>query len=161
MWMNQNSYAKKTEYREKGIVLRTNKKYSRSVLTINGWLNINRYVLRPKTNTDADRLHALEGINAVVPLDDFLRITRLPFKMTPEVMLNVAYWAQGQCSYQEAEESILRAHQLKINDDTIRQVTNYIGSLIFQEDCKQAEIAFNKLNQGKLQFPDRKKKGIL
>jgi hypothetical protein len=81
--------------------------------------------------------------------------------MTPEVMLNAAYWAQGQCSYQEAEESILRAYQLKINDDTIRQVANYIGSLVFQEDCKQAESAFNKLNQGRLQFPDRKKKGIL
>jgi hypothetical protein len=46
--------------------------------------------------------------------------------MTPEVMLNTAFWAQGQSSYQEAEESILRAHQLKINDDTVRKVANYI-----------------------------------
>ena len=67
----------------------------------------------------------------------------------------------GQSSYQEAEESILRAHQLKINDDTIRQVTNYIGNIVFQEDCRNAEEAFNKLNQGKLCFPAKKKKGIL
>ena len=119
-------------------------------MTINGWLNINRYVLRPKTATDAENLHAREGIRAVVPLDDALQLTGLPFKMTPEVMLNVAFWAQAQNSYQEAEELILRAHQLKINDDTIRQVTNFIGKLIFQEDCKQADDAFNKLNQGKL-----------
>ena len=152
---------KKTKYLEKGIVLRTNKKYSKSILTINGWLNIRRYVLRPKTKIDADRLEALEGVTAVVPLDDCLKITRLPFKMTPEVMLSVAFWAQGQSSYQEAEEAILRAHQLKINDDTIRKVTNYIGNMVFQEDCRQADDAFNMLNQGKLQFSARKKKGVL
>lgn len=152
---------KKTDYREKGIELRTNRKYSRSIMTINGWLNLHRYVLRPKGKIDAERLVARENVTAIVPLDDFLKISRLPFKMTPEVMLNVAFWAQGQCSYQEAEESILRAHRLKINDDTIRKVTNYIGNLVFQEDCKQAEEAFGTLIQGKLQFPTRKKKGIL
>jgi len=152
---------KKTEYRNKGIVLRTNKKYFRSILTTNGRLRINRYVIRPKTKVDADRLHELEGINAVVPLDDFLRLTDLPFNMTPEMMLNTAFWAQSQGSYQEAEDAILRAYKLKIDDDTIRKVTNYIGNLIFQEDCRRAEDAYNKLNKGKLQFPARKKKGVL
>ena len=141
--------------------MRTNKKYTRSILTVNGLLNINRYVLRPKTEADRQLLHTLEGINAVVPIDDFLKLTHLPFKMTPEVMLNTAYWAQVQGSYQEAEEAIMRTNQLKINDDTIRQVTNFIGNLVFQKDCKQAEDAFDKLNLGKLRFPTRKKKGVL
>ena len=128
---------------------------------MNGLLSFNRYVLRPKTRTDAEALQTQAGINAVVPLDDYLRLTDLPFKMTPEVMLNVAIWAQGQSSYQEAEEAISRAHKLKINDDTIRQVTNYIGNIVFQEDCRQANEAFDKLNSGKLCFPERKKNGIL
>ena len=128
---------------------------------MNGWLTINRYVLRPKTKTDVDMLHGQEKLNAVVPLDDYLHLTKLPFKMTPEVMLNTAYWAQSQSSYQEAEDSILRAYQLKINDDTIRQVTNYIGNLVFQEDCKQAEAAFANLNSGKMRFPEKKKQGVL
>jgi len=81
--------------------------------------------------------------------------------MTPELMLNIALWAQGQSSYQEAEEAIFRAHQLKINDDTVRQVTNYVGNIVFQEDCKDAEVVFNKFNQGKLCFPKQKKKGVL
>ena len=102
-----------------------------------------------------------EGVNAVVPLDDHLRITGLPFKMTPEMMLEAAFWAQAQSSYQEAEEAILRARKLQISDDTIRQIANYIGNIVFQEDCKQAENAFNKLNSGKLRFPARKKKGSL
>lgn len=128
---------------------------------MNGWLKINRYVLRPKTKADADVLQAEEGLNAVVPLDDYLNLTVLPFKMTPEVMLNVSIWAQGQSSYQEAEEAIMRAHKIKINDDTIRQVTNYIGNIVFQEDCKKADTAFGLLNSGKLRFPAQKKKGVL
>jgi hypothetical protein len=141
--------------------LRTNKRYSRSVLTTNGSLSIVRYVLRPKTNADADALQALEGLSAVVPLDDYLNITNLPFKMTPEVMINVAIWAQSQCSYQEAEDAMFRAHQLRISDDTIREVTNYIGNIVFREDCRKADEDFDKLNSGKLRFPNQKKKGIL
>lgn len=128
---------------------------------MNGWLPLNRYVLRPKTRSDAEALHAQEGIKAVVPLDDYLQLTRLPFKMTPEVMLNVALWAQGQSSYQEAEDAIWRAHKLKVNDDTVRLVTNYIGDLVFQEDCRRAEDAYNRLINGRLCFPVQKKKGIL
>lgn len=131
------------------------------MLTANGWLKINRYVLRPKTDTDASQLQAQEGINVVVPMDDYLRLTGLPFKMTPEVMLKAAYWAQGQSSYQDAEEAIMHAYGFKINDDTIRQVTNYIGGIVFEEDSRRAEEAFKMLNQGKLKFPSRKKKGIL
>jgi hypothetical protein len=131
------------------------------VLTINGQLTIQRYVLRPKTAADAERLHALERTRTVIPLDDYLHLTGLPFKMTPEVMLNAAHWAQAQSSFQEAEEAIFRAHRLKINDDTVRQVANFIGNLIFQEDCRQAEEAFRLLDQGTLRFPARKKKGVL
>lgn len=131
------------------------------MLTSNGWLTINRYALRPKTKTDADILLRQEGVNTVVPLDDYLHLTKLPFKMTPEVMLNVAYWAQNQGSYQEAEDAILRAYQVKINDDTVRQVANYIGNIIFKEDCRRAQVAFDNLNSGKLRFPSKKKKDIL
>jgi len=81
--------------------------------------------------------------------------------MTPEVMLNTAIWAQGQSSYQEAEDAIMRAHQFRINDDTVRQVTNYVGRIVFQEDCKKADEAFDSLNSGKMRFPSQKKKGIL
>jgi len=128
---------------------------------MNGCLTINRYVLRPKTKADADALHAGEGINAVVPLDDYLHISDLPFKMTPEVMVNVSLWAQGQSSYQEAEEAVLRAHKLKVSDDTIREVTNYVGDVVFREDCRQAEEAYEKLSSGRLCFPAQKKKGVL
>jgi hypothetical protein len=55
----------------------------------------------------------------------------------------------------------MRAHHLKINDDTIRKVTNFIGKAVFRKDCQLAEEASGRLNCGKLSFPARKKKGIL
>ena len=142
-------------------MLRTNKRYERSILTMNGWVSYSRYVLRPKTPVDVAALREKENLNAVVPLDDFLCVTGLPFKMTPEMMLNVAFWAQSQDSYQEAEDSILRAYGVKVNDDTVRQVTNYIGNLVFERDCRLAESAFQKLCSGKLEFPKAKKRGVL
>ena len=86
-------------------------------------------------------------------MDDCLGLTGLPFKMTPEVMLEAAHWAATQGSYQEAEDAIMRSRKLKINDDTVRQVANYIGGAVFREDCLQAEIAWGRLNSGKLRFP--------
>jgi hypothetical protein len=117
--------------------------------------------LRPKSEADADLLNKLEKLSTVVPLDDYLHLTDLPFKMTPEVMLNLAYWAQSQGSYQEAEEAIFRAHKVRISDDTIRQVANHIGGIVYQEDCRQAEKAFARLDSSKLKFAKQKKKGIL
>jgi len=141
--------------------LRTNKRYERTILTTNGLLRLDRYVLRPKTGADAIKLHEQAGINAVVPMDDFLKLTGLPFKLTPNLMLATAYWAQNQGSYQEAEEAILRAYGVKVNDDTVRQVTNYVGNLVFRADCERANAVYEQLNQGKLKFPTRKKNDVL
>ena len=128
---------------------------------MNGTLTVNRYVLRPKSKNDAVKLREREGLGAVIPLDDYLRLSGLPFKMTPNLMLNTAYWAQNQGSYQEAEDAILRANGVKVNDDTVRQVANYVGNFVFRMDCEKANMAYDRLNQGNLRFSDRKKKGVL
>jgi hypothetical protein len=80
----------------------------------------------------------LENVKSVAPLDQYLGIDRLPFKMTGAVMLECAYWAQNQISYDRAEENLLRTRGLFVNDDTIRLATNYIGQAVFDEDCRRA-----------------------
>lgn len=80
--------------------------------------------------------------------------------MTPSVMLRCAYWAQNQCSYQAAENVIRDTCGLEINDDTIRLVTNYIGRLVFMEDCRKTDIIFEKYNKGSLDFT-HDKTGVL
>ena len=87
-----------------------------------------------------------------MPLDDCLGISRLPFKMSVRAMLEVAFWAQNQCSYQRAEE-ILAKNGIIINDDTIRLVTNYVGGYIFKEDCKNADEVFKRYDQCDVGFP--------
>jgi hypothetical protein len=130
-------------------------------LTINGKIEFSRYVLRPKTKDDSAALTRAEGISAVVPMDCYLGITDLPFKMTAEAMLEVAFWAQNQASYQAAEEAVFKSVGIRVNDDTVRLIANHIGSMVFERDCESAEAAYDRLISGKLSFPERKKPGVL
>jgi hypothetical protein len=117
--------------------------------------------LRPKTKADQEKLLGSEGISVVVPLDCYLGISKLPFKMTAKAMLEVAYWAQNQCSYQAAEDAILKAVGIRVNDDTIRLIVNTVGTMVFKRDCEVAEETYEKLISGKLSFPDAQKTGTL
>lgn len=80
--------------------------------------------------------------------------------MSVELMLLCAYWAQNQQSYEAAEE-ILRTHyRLKVNDDTIRLVTNEIGRIVFERDCRLADETMAKYNSCNLNFC-HSRKGVL
>jgi hypothetical protein len=116
--------------------------------------------LRPSDAESKNRLQESEGVGRIVPLDELLRVNILPFKMTVETMLRVAYWAQNQGSYQKAEEIIKDIHGIIINDDTVRAVTNYVGNIVFQKDCKRAETAYEQFLNGKLPYA-QDKRGIL
>jgi len=67
-------------------------------------------------------------------------------------MLKIAFWAQNQSSYQRAEDAIAEALRIRVNDDTIRQVTNFVGGMIFKHDCEKADEAFLSLTSGNLKF---------
>jgi hypothetical protein len=124
-------------------------------------VQFSRYCLLPKNHADRDALFESEHKSIIVPLDEYLGISALPFKMTVNLMLEIAYWAQCQCSYERAEEAIRKALNLKVNDDTVRMVANTIGKIIFDKDCENAEHAYSILNSGNLSFPERKQKGVL
>jgi hypothetical protein len=97
-----------------------------------------------------------EGIKSIAPLDALFMMDKLPFKMTVATMLKAAYWAQNQCSYQMAEEIIADILKIYINDDTIRAITNYVGGIVFHNDCKKADEAYALLLSGKLPYPQEK-----
>lgn len=130
-------------------------------MTVNGKLEYLRYVLRPLTKEDGARLMAQEGVTLIVPLDEYLEIEKLPFKMTVDMMIEVAFWGQNQCSYQAAEDVISKVLGVSVNDDTVRMVTNAVGEIVYKNDCRAAENAYTQLNTGKLVFPRRKKEGVL
>lgn len=67
-------------------------------------------------------------------------------------MLEVAFWAQNQCSYDRARELLEREQHIKLNCETIRLVADFVGSLVFNEERRIAEIDYERLNTGKLEF---------
>ena len=140
--------------------MRKDKRKKRTILTQNGLLAYTRTILRPSDKKNLEKLQSLEGKKSVAPLDFYLGIDTLPFKMTAGAMLQVAYLAQNQCSYQRAEDAIMQFHHVRINDDTIRSVTNFIGGIVFAEDCRRADEHYNLLKTAKLPF-DQDKKGVL
>lgn len=59
--------------------------------------------------------------------------------MTAAAMLECAYWAQDQISFQRAEEKIKRTLNVSIDDDTVRKAAGYIGKAVFEEDCRRVD----------------------
>ena len=140
--------------------MRTDQRAERSILTLNGPLAYSRNILRPADSLSAIKLMETEGIKSIAPLDALFMVDKLPFKMTLATMLKAAYWAQNQCSYQMAEEVIGDVLKIRINDDTVRAITNYGGGIVFERDCINAGKAYELFAEGHLPYP-QDKPGVL
>jgi len=103
----------------------------------------------------------MTGVKSIVPMDSYLGLSGLPFKITPAALLKIAYWAQNQSSYRRAERTIEEVLRVKVDNDTIRAVTNYVGGMVFENDCAKADEAFHALETGKLEFPAKPADGIV
>jgi hypothetical protein len=142
---------KKTEWRERGILLKTDKADSITLTTTQGKVSYARYALRPTDKEQRNSLEKMAGSKSVVPLDEWLGVARLPFKMSVKAMLEVAFWAQNQNSYQRSEK-ILKRNGMPVNDTTIRQVANFVGGFVFRRDSGRAAEAMEKFDSGRLEF---------
>lgn len=76
------------------------------------------------------------------------------------MLLECAYWAQNQCSFEAAQAAIRKVYGQEINDDTIRLASDYVGKIIFENDCREAQKAWDKFNNAKLLF-SHNRKGVL
>lgn len=144
----------------KGVDLKTHKRIDKSILTTEGTIFYSRYVLRPSDHKSCVRLGQICGKRSVVPLDCALGIDSLPFKITCEMMAQIAYYATKMGSYQAAEELLERSRNIKLNDDTIRKVTNYIGEIVYREDCLLADKAMRQFEEARLPYT-QEKDGVL
>jgi hypothetical protein len=140
----------KNIYKEKGITLRTNRRYPITIATKAGECTFQRYVLRPKTKDDYRRLAELEGKTAIIPKDDFLKISSLPGRLSVPAMLEVAKWAQNQASYKRAEEVVKNECGIDVGSVTIMNVTNTVGGIAFKNDLERAKEAYKLFDDGKL-----------
>jgi hypothetical protein len=100
-------------------------------------LTINRSILRLEGET--------EGPKEVVPLDEYLGIDKLPFKMTRQMMIEVAFWGQNQTSFKMAERILQKIYGVSITDDLIRKVTYYVGKVVYEEDLRRAQDIYKNM----------------
>jgi hypothetical protein len=71
-------------------------------------------------------------------LDEYLRIAGLPFKMSPEMMAETAFWGTHERSFKSAEQMLRKCIPTRITDTLIREVTEYVGRKVFEEDTGRA-----------------------
>jgi hypothetical protein len=89
------------------------------IQTIHGELRLRRSVLKVKHEGEEER----NGMKEAVPLDEYLGITELSFKMTKQMMDKAAFWGQNQLSFRMAEEILQKLYGTRMTDDHIREAT--------------------------------------
>jgi hypothetical protein len=152
---------KKEEYLQKGIRLKNFHAYTSSILTIDGRVSFKRMALRPSSRVDGEKLSATGHKSFVFPVDEALELTKLPFNMAISAMLMVAKMAVRTNSYEEAEDMLREYASINVNDDTIRKVTNSLGTMVYRNDLKVANANWEQLTGSKLIFPDEKRPYVL
>jgi hypothetical protein len=94
-------------------------------------------------------------------LDEVFGLSNIPYKMTVGTMLEIAKESTRCESYEEAEKILKERTSININDDTMRQVTNTVGTIVFNNDTKAAESVWERFNTANLTFNKTKVKGTL
>ena len=120
------------------------------MLTTEGYISYLRCVYRPVDSKTMSILESTYGSKCWIPLDIYLGVNNLPFKVTPDMALRIAMAGSMSSSYIAAQNFFLNAYNLKIGDDLIRKITDYIGKMVFDEDTRLMELAVNEYDKTKV-----------
>lgn len=114
-----------------------------SITLLYGEICINRSILqiKDKINLDDYNLNSKE----IIPFDEFLNISNLPFKISKEMMIEMAFCGQNQSSFNDAKMLLEKYRNVKTNTETILQVTEYIGKTVFEQDDKKAQENYKNI----------------
>ena len=93
-----------------------------------------------------------------MPLDEKLGLTGLPHKMTKELMIEVAFYGQNQSSFSDASLMVNRALGMEVNKETVREITENVGRLVFEADTAKAKHLLGNMHEIKMRT-DREKDG--
>lgn len=99
------------------------------------------------------------GSKNIIPLDEYLGIDKLPFKVSVRAMSEIAFWGQNQSSFKRASEIIKRVHNIEISANNVRKITEYVGKKVYEYNYENAKIIWE--NRAKLDIKLINKKGIL
>ena len=115
--------------------------YKRDILTLGGKLTLNRTLFVPADDESEARLKSIEGVKAVYPLDQELMIDNAPFKATHRMMAAIAKEGIRCASYPKSVIEISEKYHVDISPAQAKRVTDYVGRLVFEDDCHRADEA--------------------
>jgi hypothetical protein len=135
--------------------VRNKGKQERQIQTTQGVLTIRRSVLPVERSESAESALRLAEI---IPLDEYLRISGLSFKMSPEMMAETAFFGAHESSFKSAELMLRKCVPTQITGDLIREVTEHVGKRVFEADTRRACPGDKNLDK----IPDKPdRKGML
>jgi hypothetical protein len=147
--------ATQKSYQAKGVSLKVNRKSEKSILCVDGGLNLTRTMLVPKEPIDKIRLWEMEKRKSLVPLDIMLGIENSPFKVSREMMAKIAHKAVSGPSYKRVADSLQEDFNFEICPETVRQITITTGMAVLGADLKSAEETWS--NKGILSYSGKRK----
>lgn len=92
-------------------------------------------------------------------MDEYLGIDKFPFKASIKAMIEIAFWGQNQPSFQKASEIIYRVHNIKISSFTVKNITEFVGKIIYSYNYNNSLEIWN--NRANLDINTSNKKGTL
>lgn len=93
----------------------------------------------------------------IIPLDSYLGIDKLDFKVTKKMMLKIAYYAQNQISFEATSKLFKEEFGIEISGKQVEKIAEYIGKIIFEEDTKQAKTVYENILVSIPQIDDKSK----
>ena len=91
-----------------------------------------------------------------------LGIDQLPFKITVEMMIDIARRAINAHSYEELQQAYAHDWGIAICDDQIRYVVNELGRIVHNNDTAIKDAAMSYFNQGTaFPLPIDRRKGVM
>lgn len=129
------------------MVLRRDKKTVRTILTTEGYQEYSRYRMfaanTPEFPDSVNRCVAYYDSSTVYPMDIFLGVDKLPFRVSADEALRIAKIGATSSSYKAAAERIKEDFEVCISDNQVREIVDYIGEIILENDiqCTQEVIS--------------------
>ncbi len=117
-----------------------------NLLIPQGWLSYTRYALRPVDEESKKALQSM-GIKSIYPLDEYLGVDNLPFRVSCEMALTIAKKCICAESYESVAKELSEVHGPRpgskgldcLSDDTVRLITDFVGDIVLEAEDQFVE----------------------
>ena len=129
------------------MVLRRDKKTKRKILTTEGYKEYSRYRMFAVNTSEypesVEKCISYYGSTTVYPMDIYLGVDKLPFRVSVDEALRIAKIGATSSSYMAAAERIKEDFEISISDNEVREIVDYIGEIVLENDkqCTSQIIA--------------------